>query len=96
MSAPHLLLLTDVGVIVNGTLQLEQRQVIFECGRIVVSMHHNASHVLCHRPLGLQFTGNVEFAENRDQRGKEAVCGRRGEYIMMDTLLLVLAITYPG
>lgn len=63
-------------VIVNGTLELEQGQVILERGRIVFTVHQNAFHVLRYRALGLQLAGDVKLTEHGDERGEESVCGK--------------------
>lgn len=40
-------ILTNVCVVVNWTFHLQQCQIVFECGRIVLAVHDNAFDVLC-------------------------------------------------
>lgn len=62
----------DVIVELHRWLQLEKRQVILECRRIVTAIHDDAANVLRYAAFRLQLARNVKLAEHRDQGSQEA------------------------
>lgn len=97
--------LTDVCIIMYGTFQFQEGQIIFERGRIVFAMHDDTLDVLRHRLLRFQREGYIEFAEHGHQGSQESgwrwkleevdyIFGARKISIMKNEP--VLLINYPG
>lgn len=54
----------DVQVVADGRLELQQCYVVLERGRVVLTVHDHAFHVLADAPLGLHLAADVVLAEH--------------------------------
>lgn len=65
----------DVLVVGDGRLELQQRDVVLERGRVVLPVNDHALHVLADAPLGLHLTADVVLAEHGHQVGQKPARG---------------------
>lgn len=84
-----------MGVVLHWTVQLQQRQIIFKGGRIILPMDDDSLHILRHRTLALQVAGDIELAHNGYQRGQESAIYpiKVRNYL---NFYYFQVITYPG
>lgn len=62
----------DVQIVADGRLELQQSDVVLERGRVVLSVHDHAFHVLADAPLGLHFAADVVLAEHGHEVGQKS------------------------
>lgn len=65
--------LTNMCVVVNWTFHFQQCQIVFECGRVVLTMHHNAFYIFCDWTFLLEFARYIVLAENGNECCQESV-----------------------
>lgn len=54
----------NVLVVADGRLELQQGDIVLERGRVVLTVHDHAFHVLADTALGLHFAADVVLAEH--------------------------------
>lgn len=86
--------LTYMRVKLYGTVHFQQRQIVFEGSRIVLTMHNDALDILGDRTLALQIAGDVELAHDGNQASQEAA--EEGGRLVRDYTGYMKSTTYPG